>query len=61
MRSSSLETDRLTPDADRPSKSAARVKLPLSTTAASTVTPDNNLPSYAIGYSALFSKDEMTY
>ena len=45
MRASSLETARLTPDADSPSTSPARVKLPVSTTAAKTLMPESSLPS----------------
>ena len=45
MRASSRETARLTPDGVRPSASAARTKLPPSTTAVSTLTPFSNRPS----------------
>jgi hypothetical protein len=54
MRFSSRETDRLTPDADNPSTSPARVKLPVSTTAASTLIPESNLPSNPIGSTFAF-------
>ncbi len=36
---------RLTPEADRPSASAARVKPPLSTTLANTLTPESRRAS----------------
>jgi cytosine/adenosine deaminase-related metal-dependent hydrolase len=45
MRASSRDTERLTPDADKPSTSPARVKLPVSATAASTLIPASSRPS----------------
>jgi hypothetical protein len=42
---------RLTPESVRPISSAAFTKLPASTTAASTLTPEAILPSNTIAYS----------
>jgi hypothetical protein len=45
---------RLTPESVSPISSAALTKLPPSTTAASTLTPDKILPSNAIGLFLIF-------
>jgi hypothetical protein len=51
---------RLTPDAESPSSSAARVKLPRSTTVARTVTPESTRASIINSPSLILVTNHMT-